>query len=75
MFAGSDTGGERAAIAFTILSCCKLARVDPVAYLSDVLPRLATKKVRLCDMPALLPAVWKLSHPEAVIHLPLKTAS
>ncbi|WIG93735.1 transposase [Myxococcus sp. SDU36] len=66
LFAGSDAGGERAAIAYTLLGCCKLAEVDPVAYLADVLPRLATKKLCLRDMPALLPAEWKRSHPEAV---------
>ncbi|WIG92578.1 IS66 family transposase [Myxococcus sp. SDU36] len=66
LFAGSDAGGERAAIAYTLLGCCKLAEVDPVAYLADVLPRLATKKLCLRDMPALLPTEWKRSHPEAV---------
>ena len=59
LFAGSDAGGERAAIAFTLLGCCALAKVDPVKYLADVLPRLATRKLRLCDMPALLPEAWK----------------
>jgi hypothetical protein len=59
LFAGSDAGGERAAVAYTILGCCTLAEVDPVKYLADVLPRLATTKLRLCDMPALLPAAWK----------------
>jgi hypothetical protein len=34
-------GGERAAIAYTILGCCRLADVNPVQYLTDVLPRLA----------------------------------
>jgi len=58
LFAGSDAGGDRAAIAFTILSCCRLAEVDPVEYLADVLPRLA-KKVRLREVPDLLPAAWK----------------
>lgn len=67
LFAGSDGGGERAAIAYTVLGCCRLADVDPVKYLADVLPRLATKKLRLVDMPALLPATWKLTHPEAII--------
>ena len=41
LFAGSDTGGERAAIAYTILGCCRLAGVNPVEYLTDILPRLA----------------------------------
>lgn len=58
LFAGSDTGGERAAIAYTILGCCRLAGVNPVEYLTDVLPRLA-RRVRLRDLADLLPARWK----------------
>lgn len=58
LFAGSDAGAERAAIAYTILACCALADVDPVAYLRDVLPRLA-RGIRLRDAPGLLPVAWK----------------
>jgi transposase len=58
LFAGSDTGGERAAIALTVLGSCQLADVSPVEYLADVLPRLA-RRVRICDVPDLLPARWK----------------
>lgn len=57
LFAGSDAGGERAAIAYTILGSCRLAGVDPREYLADILPRL-TGRVRLADLPALLPARW-----------------
>jgi transposase len=39
LFAGSDTGGDRAAVAYTILACCGLADVNPVEYLVDILPR------------------------------------
>jgi len=46
LFAGSDAGGEPRAIAYTILACCRLADVNPVEYLRDVLPRLA-RRVRL----------------------------
>jgi len=60
LFAGSDAGGDRAAIAFTILSCCRLARVNAADYLADVMPRLA-RRVRLRDVPALLPARWHVS--------------
>ena len=59
LFAGSDAGAERAAVAYTLLGCCALAEVDPVEYLADVLPRLATRRVRISDMPALLPSAWK----------------
>ena len=60
LFAGSDAGGERAAIAYTLLGCCRLADVDPIEYLADILPRM-NRKVRIVDLPALLPAQWKLS--------------
>jgi len=48
LFAGSDAGGERAAIAYTILGSCRLACVDPREYLADVLLRL-TGRIRLVD--------------------------
>ena len=57
LFAGSDAGGERAAIAYTILGSCRLAGVDPRQYLADVLPRL-TGRIRLVDLPALMPSRW-----------------
>ncbi|MDE3097606.1 MAG: IS66 family transposase [Chloroflexota bacterium] len=65
LFAGSDTGGERAAIAYTILACCRLVGLNPVEYLTDVLPRLA-RGLRLRDVPAMLPAAWKLRRQVAV---------
>jgi transposase len=58
LFAGSDGGAERAAIAYTILGSCRLAGIDPLEYLRDVLPRM-TRKVRLLDLPDLLPHRWK----------------
>ena len=57
LFAGSDAGGERAAIAYTILGSCRLAGADPREYLADVLPRL-TGRIRLVDLPSLLPSRW-----------------
>jgi transposase len=58
LFAGSDAGGVRAAAAYTILGCCTLADVEPVAYLTDVLARLS-RRVREADAADLLPASWK----------------
>ena len=40
MFAGSENGAENAAILFSIVVSCKLAGVDPFAYLRDVLTRI-----------------------------------
>jgi len=58
LHAGSDAGGERAAIALTILACCRLVDVNPVEYLTDILPKLSGR-IRIRDLCDLLPAPWK----------------
>src|SRR5436853_2819658 len=40
-FAGSDSGGRRAAAIYTLIATCKLNEIDPRAWLADVLARLA----------------------------------
>jgi transposase len=57
MFAGSDRGGERAAVLYSIMVTCKEHGVDPLAYLTDVLERVSTTpESRIGD---LLPDRWK----------------
>ncbi|HEY8450019.1 MAG TPA: IS66 family transposase [Bacillota bacterium] len=58
LFAGSDRGGERAAVMFTLISTAKLNGVDPQAWLADVLARIADHKSS--DLAALLPWNWRL---------------
>jgi transposase len=58
LFVGSDAGGDRAAVAYTILGCCRIIGINPVEYLSDVLPKLA-RRIRLIDLPGMLPARWQ----------------
>ena len=41
LFAGSDAGGERAAAFYSLIGSAKLNRLDPEAYLRDVLTRIA----------------------------------
>src|ERR1700730_13029266 len=41
LFAGSDSGGERAAAIYSLLGSAKLNGIDPEAYLSSVLRRTA----------------------------------
>lgn len=41
LFAGSDTGGNRAASIYTIVQTTKLNDVNPEAYLRDTLRRIA----------------------------------
>jgi transposase len=56
LFAGSDRGGERAAIMLTLIQTAKLNNVDPQAWLADVLARIADHKIT--DLAALLPWNW-----------------
>lgn len=41
LFAGSDTGGERAASIYSLIGSAKLNGLDPEAYLREVLSRIA----------------------------------
>jgi transposase len=57
LFAGSDRGGQRAAVMFTLIQTAKLNDVDPQAWLADVLARIADHKIT--DLAALLPWNWR----------------
>lgn len=59
LFAGSDRGGERAAILLSLLTTAKLNDVDPRAWLADVLARIADHPAAKLDQ--LLPWNWKTS--------------
>lgn len=41
LFAGSDGGGEHWAILASLIETCKLCMVDPQAYLTDALTKIA----------------------------------
>ncbi|OAI76576.1 hypothetical protein RSP799_20525 [Ralstonia solanacearum] len=45
LFAGSDSGGERAAAMYGLIGTCKLNGIDPRAYLTYVLTHIADHKV------------------------------
>lgn len=40
LFAGSDKGAVRLAIAYTLLGTCHMHKVDPLAYLTDVIDKI-----------------------------------
>ena len=56
LFAGSDRGGERAAVMLTLIHTAKLNDIDPQAWLADVLARINDHKIH--DLAALLPWNW-----------------
>jgi transposase len=57
LFAGSDSGGERAAAAYSLIETAKLNGFDPEDYLRQVLARVADHPVKQVD--ELLP--WNMS--------------
>ena len=56
LFAGSDSGGERAAAMYSLLGTAKLNELDPELYLRTVLARIADHPISRID--ELLP--WDL---------------
>jgi transposase len=50
LFAGSDAGGERAAALYTLVETAKPNRLDPEAYLRDVLTRIADHINRIGEL-------------------------
>lgn len=58
LFAGSDEGGKRAAILYSILETCKQNQVNPFDYLRDVLAKIPNTKQQ--DIRSLLPYHWRL---------------
>lgn len=49
MFVGSKGGGRSAAVAYTLIETAKLNGVDPQAWLTDVLGRIADHKINRID--------------------------
>jgi len=41
LFAGSDRGGQRAAMMYSLITTAKMNGTDPQAWLADVLARIA----------------------------------
>ena len=75
LFAGSDAGGHRAAIFYSLIETAKRHGVEPFAYLCDIIARVSTHPAR--DIAALLPPNWKKAQ-DALQHqarpAPLPTA-
>ena len=70
LFMGSDAGGERAAALYSLVETAKLNGMDPMAYLTEVLTRIADHPINRIEQ--LLP--WTIgaeragaARPEAVM--------
>jgi transposase len=56
LFCGSDRGGDRAAVLYTLIQTARLNDIDPQAWLADVLARIADHPASRLD--ELLPWNW-----------------
>ena len=56
LFAGSDRGGERAAVMYSLIVTAKMNDIDPQAWLADVLARIADHPAQRLD--ELMPWNW-----------------
>jgi hypothetical protein len=61
LFCGSDNGGHTAAVLFSLIATCQRHRVEPFAYLRDVLTRIAATPMSQLDQ--FLPDQWKAARP------------
>jgi transposase len=61
LFIGEAQAGERSAVIYTVIESCRRRRIDPYAYLKDVLSRLPGMTIQ--QVPELLPAVWSKPQP------------
>ena len=59
LFAGSDAGARSWAIFTSLIQTARLNDVDPVAWLTDVLERMASGAIKANDLDRLLPWNWK----------------
>jgi transposase len=57
LFAGSNEGGKRLALFYSLLASCKKQQVNPWEYLKDILERIPTTKIS--QLRDLLPDRWK----------------
>lgn len=58
LFIGHPEAGKRSAMIYTILECCRRHRVEPLAYLNDVLRRLPGMTNHQAQAARLTPSEW-----------------
>jgi hypothetical protein len=60
---GHPKAGWRSAVIYSIVSTCRLLKVDPLGYLTWLLPKLAAARTRAQDITGLLPHDYARLHP------------
>jgi hypothetical protein len=70
LFAGSDRGGQRAAMMYSLITTAKINGIDPHAWLADVLARIANHPAHRLD--ELMP--WNWTPPAQTIQIDQQAA-
>ena len=68
LFVASKTGGDRAAILFSLVASCKANQLEPFAYLQALFRELPARDDD-ANLDDLLPDRWLATHPEHRWHI------
>lgn len=68
LFAGSDGGARHWAMVASLVATAKLNGVEPLTWLTDVLERLVSGRVKAHELERLLPWAWRTEQLEAAVH-------
>lgn len=69
MFIGHPQAGDKSAIIYTLLACCRIHHIEPQAYFTDLLQKLVPADQRPSDnlLESLLPWNWAKDNPQGII--------
>jgi transposase len=68
LFAGSDGGARHWAMVASLVATAKLNGVEPLAWLTDVLERMVSGRIKSHALDTLLPWAWKAEQLPATAH-------
>jgi hypothetical protein len=68
LFAGSDSGARHWAIVASLVATAKLNGVEPQVWLTDVLERMVSGRIKAHELERLLPWAWKAERLVAAVH-------
>ncbi len=67
LFAGSDGGAQHWTIVASLVATAKLNGVEPLAWLTDVLERMVSGRIKAHELERLLPWTWKAERLAAAV--------
>jgi transposase len=68
LFAGSDGGAHHWALVASLVATAKLNGVEPLAWLTDVLERMVSGRIKAHELEQLLPWTWNAERLAAAVN-------